>query len=178
MIGCAEFILVYDWTFEYLHRCYGPPAVERYWAEAISQDSQRHARELIIPGGFDGMEKYWGHTLAEEEAGYTSRRTAHAFRLDMYACPSQGILKEQGQSEYPDYCQHCIGWTLPVLQEAGFKVFHEHDHDCHCYWEIVPKDAPGPVSTPAELAGPDDIRLKPAWDAAHVDCFSGDHWVT
>ncbi|MEI6500886.1 MAG: hypothetical protein WCP21_07645, partial [Armatimonadota bacterium] len=56
MIGCAEFILVYDWTFEYLRRTYGHDAVQRYWEECISVDSQTHARELIIPGGIAGME--------------------------------------------------------------------------------------------------------------------------
>jgi len=121
MIGCAEFILGYDWTFEYLRRTYGEQAVRRYWAECISHDSQRHARELIIPRGFAGMEEYWGHTLAEEEAGYTSVRRGNAFRLDMYACPSQGLLKERGQECYHDYCEHCMGWVDPVLREGRVR---------------------------------------------------------
>ena len=176
MIGCAEFILVYEWTFEYLRRTYGPEAVRRYWEEAISVDSQQHARELIIPRGLDGMEEYWGHTLAEEEAGYTSVRTEGAFRIDMFACPSQGALRKCGQRDYADYCQHCIGWILPVMQEAGFAIYHEHDHDCRCWWEMVPVGAPGGASVPGELAGKDDIRLKPEWGRGKVDRFVGDCW--
>lgn len=169
MIGCAEFILVYDWTFEYLRRCYGEEALVRYWQEAISRDSQRHAWELITQKGFAGMEEYWGHTLAEEEAGYTSVRTDNAFRIDMYACPSQGLLKQHQQQCYADYCEHCMGWIEPLLREAGFVVHHEHNHNCMCWWEIVPAENPPPPSLPGALAGADDIRLKPEWntDALH-----------
>lgn len=168
MIGCAEFVLTYDWTFEYLRRTYGQETLERYWLECISMDSQRHARELIIPGGIEGMVAYWGHTLAEEEAGYTSVRTDTVFREDMYACPSQGLLKQRGQDNYADYCEHCMGWCGPMLQDAGFVVHHAHNHNCQCYWEIVPATDTPPPSTPGELAGADDIRLKPGWDTGNI----------
>lgn len=171
MIGCAEFILVYDWTFAYLLRTYGAEAVERYWTECISQDSQRHARELIIPGGFDGMQEYWGHTLAEEEAGYTLTRTDQVFRIDMFACPSQGLLQAHGQREYPDYCEHCMGWIVPLMNEAGFVIHHEHDHDCHCWWEIVSVASPREPSETGALAGAADVRLRENWDRKHVHRF-------
>lgn len=172
MIGCAEFILGYDWTFEYLRRTYGEDAVRRYWRECISLDSQRHARELIIGRGFDGMEEYWGHTLAEEEAGYTSVRTDEAFRIDMYACPSQGLLKERGQAHYHDYCEHCMGWLEPLLRETGFVIHHAHNHNCQCYWEIVPTAATPAPSAPGELAGADDIRLSPGWDTGDIHVWT------
>ena len=114
------------------------------------------------------MAEYWGHTLAEEAAGYTSVRTPRAFRMDMYACPSQGLLKERGQQNYPDYCEHCMGWIKPVMDEAGYVIHHEHDHDCKCWWEIVlAADTPPPSET-GDLAGTDDIRDHPAWDKSHV----------
>lgn len=172
MIGCAEFILVYDWTFEYLRREHGEEALRRYWVECISLDSQHHARELIIPHGIAGMKEYWGHTLAEEEAGYTSVVGERSFRIDMYACPSQGLLKQHGQECYPDYCEHCMGWIEPVLREAGFVVHHAHNHNCQCYWEIVPAQAPPPLSAPGTLAGPDDIRLKPGWDTGRIEVWT------
>lgn len=171
MIGCAEFILSYDWTFAYLLREYGPEAVERYWSECISIDSQDHARALIIGKGFDGMDEYWGHTLAEEEAGYTSVRTGRAFRIDMYACPSQGLLKERGQECFPDYCEHCMGWIKPVMDDAGFVIHHEHNHNCMCWWEIVPADNPPAPSEPGEMAGADDMRCHADWDTGSIHCF-------
>lgn len=173
MIGCAEFILGYDFTFEYLRRKCGDDAVVRYWQEAISVDSQRHARELIVPNGFDGMAEYWGHTLAEEEAGYASARTEDVFRIDMYACPSQGLLKQRGQAHFADYCEHCMGWLEPLMREAGFLIHHEHNHDCKCWWEIVPITDPPAPSAPGALAGEDDIRFNRAWHTGRIDTWTG-----
>lgn len=169
MIGCREFILLYDWTFEYLRRTYGPEAVEAYWVECISHDSQRHARELIIPHGFDGMEEYWGHTLAQEAAGYTMVRGEGVLRMDMHACPSQGQLKACGQSCYEDYCQHCLGWIGPLMADAGFVIHHEHNHECLCWWEFRAQGEDLPPSAPGELAGENDIRLHPRWLSGRID---------
>ena len=69
MIGCQDFCGHYDWTFEYLHREYGDEALHDYWEQAISRDSQRHARPHQRQG-LPGDVRYWGHTLVEEEAGY------------------------------------------------------------------------------------------------------------
>ena len=44
VIGCQDFCGHYDWTFEYLRREFGEEAVRDYWEQAISVDSQRHAR--------------------------------------------------------------------------------------------------------------------------------------
>src|SRR5881398_324381 len=52
MIGCYDFCGHYDWTFDWLERVGGPELVRDYWSEAISRDSQRHARELIEAEGF------------------------------------------------------------------------------------------------------------------------------
>ena len=79
MLGVQDFIGYYDWTFEYLRRTHGEQAVADYWLEAISLDSQRHARDLILGNGFDGMDEYWAHTLEMEKAGYTFDRGTDYF---------------------------------------------------------------------------------------------------
>ena len=169
MIGCAEFILVYDWTFEYLRTTYGETTVHRYWEECISHDSQGHARALIVPNGIEGMRQYWGHTLAQEDAGYTSCSNEKILRMDMYECPSQGILRERNQANYHDYCDHCMGWIKPMMDDAGFVIHHEHNHNCMCWWEFVrPEDDRGP-SQPGELAGDDDVRLREDWLTDDID---------
>jgi hypothetical protein len=106
MLGVQDFIGYYDWTFEYLRRTHGEAAVHKYWLEAISLDSQRHARELILGQGFDGMQAYWAHTLEMEEAGYTFDRGSDYFRIDMFDCPSKGHLIQHGLEAYHDYCEH------------------------------------------------------------------------
>jgi hypothetical protein len=164
MIGVQDFIGYYDWTFEYLRRNYGEEAVRDYWLRAISQDSQRHARALIEAKGFDGMEEYWGHTLAMEEAGYTFDRDEDYFRIDMFACPSKGHLIQRGLAAYHDYCEHCMGWVKPMMDDAGFIIDHEHNHAGQCYWEMHRADdrLPGPPPD----RGPHDVRNLPNWQQA------------
>ena len=55
MLGCYDFCGHYEWTFGWMEREGGHAFVLAYWDEGISRDSQTHARELIISGGFDGM---------------------------------------------------------------------------------------------------------------------------
>ena len=160
MIGCAEFCGTYDWTFHYLHRTHGEAAVHQYWTQAISVDSQRHARELIVGRGVAGMIEYWAHTLEEEEAGYTCTHTAAVYRIDMLACPSQGFLQRRGIEFYHDYCDHCMGWIKAIMDQAGFVIHHDHNHGGLCWWEMRPVGAdPGP-SAPGEVAGAADVRLR------------------
>ena len=89
MIGCYDFCGHYEWTFDWLEKTGGHALVRDYWTEAINHDSQRHARDLIQREGFDGMAKYWGHTLAEEspERGFALTPKPGVFRIDVHACP-------------------------------------------------------------------------------------------
>jgi len=66
--------------------------VREYWDQAISQDSQRHAADLIVSKGIPGMVEYWGHTLDHEAAGYHCTATDTVYRIDMHQCPSKGFL--------------------------------------------------------------------------------------
>jgi hypothetical protein len=159
MIGVQDFIGYYDWTFEYLRRNHGEQAVRDYWVRAISLDSQRHARALIAAKGFAGMAEYWGHTLAMEEAGYTSQCGDGYFRIDMFACPSKGHLDEHGLAAYSDYCEHCMGWIKPVMDDAGFVIHHEHNHAGQCYWEMQRAGQAEAQAPPRR--GPDDVRHLP-----------------
>ncbi len=163
MLGCAEFCGYYDWTFEYLRRNFGEQVVADYWRRAIGQDSQRHARELIVSKGIPGMVEYWGH-VAEQEAieGHTSIGEDY-YRSDMFACPSLGFLLEHGLHAYHDYCDHCMGWVIPIMEEAGFVAHHEHNHAGQCYTEYRPADADRGLSAPGEIAGQQDVRTLPNW---------------
>ena len=161
MLGVQDFIGYYDWTFEYLRRKHGEEAVRKYWLEAIALDSQQHARRLIVEKGSDGMQEYWAHTLEMEEAGYTFDRSADYFRIDMFDCPSKGHLIRRGLQAYHDYCEHCIGWIKPIMEEAGFLVDHEHNHAGQCYWEM--HRAGDELDAPPPLRGSHDVRNLPNW---------------
>lgn len=175
MLGVYDFNGHYDWTFAWLEDLGGQAALDDYWDVAISQDSQIHARQQF-QRGLAGMVDYWGHTLAEEGAGYTSEVTRNPrtgrklMRIDMHACPSMGFLVHNGIGFSSDYCNHCVGWIGPALTEAGFELDHEHDHAAHCWWEIRESSDHTPPTEAGELAAA-DVRLLPTWSAQSVHCY-------
>jgi len=163
MLGVYDFCGHYEWTFEWLHRRGGDALVHQYWDEAIHRDSQRHAAELIVVEGIEGMKKYFGHSLTQEEAGYKFTATEKVFRLDMHACPSKGFLLQNNLEQYPDYCDHCMGWIGPLAKRAGFVIDHEHNHCGQCWWEYRKAADPTPPSEPGALSGEHDVRHRKDW---------------
>lgn len=173
MIGIYDFCGHYEWTFQWLQDQGGHELVRRYWDEAIHLDSQRHAGELIVGKGFAGMGEYWGHTLGEEGGLWDVTSKEDVFRIDMHQCPSKGFLIQNGLQQYPDYCNHCLGWIGPLMKKAGFVVNHEHNHCGQCWWEMRRVDDLTPASAPGELSGKADVRLRPDWQTheTHLDSY-------
>ena len=169
MLGVQDFIGYYDWTFEYLRRTYGEAALRDYWERCIAFDSQRHARQLFLDKGFEGMYEYWAHTLEMEEAGYIFDQGEDYFRIDMFDCPSKGYLLRHGLEAYHDYCEHCMGWIKPLMDEAGFLVNHEHNHAGQCWWEM--RRAGDRLAAPPPIRGPHDARNLPHWQRAEHHLF-------
>jgi hypothetical protein len=169
MIGCYDFCGHYEWTFEWLRQAGGEELVREYWDVAIHRDSQRHASELIVGQGIEGMKKYWAHTLAEEAAGYFCTSTDALYRIDMHECPSKGFLISNGLAQYHDYCDHCLGWIGPLMREAGFVIDHEHNHRGQCWWEMRrAADATAPLAV-GDV--PNDVRLRADWLSEEMDVF-------
>ncbi len=171
MIGCYDFCGNYEWTFEWLRQQGGHEVVRSYWDEAIHHDSQVHASALIAAKGIEGMKEYWGPTLADEGAVYERTATDDVFRIDMHECPSKGFLIRNGLQQYPDYCDHCMGWIGPMMKQAGFVVDHEHNHCGQCWWEMRREsDASAPSKT-GELSGEHDVRLRADWKQPGTDHY-------
>lgn len=165
MIGCYDFCGHYEWTFGWFERTGGHALVRAYWYEAIYLDAQTHARDLISKEGFEGMAKYWGHTLLEESPslGFTITQKPDVFRIDFHDCPSRGFLLRNGLKNYRDYCDHCMGWTGPLLKDCGFTIDGEHNHLGQCWWEMRKPDPKRGISPPGETSGSKDARLLPNW---------------
>lgn len=85
------------------------------------------------------------------------------FRIDMHACPSKGFLIRNGLVQHRDYCDHCMGWIGPVMQQAGFVIDHEHNHRGQCWWEMRRVEDKTSPSQPGELSGQSDVRLREDW---------------
>jgi len=169
MIGCYDFCGHYEWTFDWIEKNFGREALRDYWRDAISGDSQIHAAMAIQSKGIVGMEEYWGHTLAEEAAGFTSARTNDSFRINMHECPSKGFLINNGLENHSDYCDHCMGWIGPTMEKAGFVVDHEHNHRGTCWWVFRPKESEAPSEESPE------ITQDPKWasENAVIDRYEG-----
>ena len=173
MLGVYDFCGHYEWTFAWLEERGGKPLLLAYWDEAIHRDAQQHASALIEAKGIEGMKEYWGHTLAEEGAGYHTTASATVFRIDMHECPSKGFLLRNKLEQHSDYCDHCIGWIGPMLKRAGFTIDHQHNHRGQCWWEMRLKSDTSPPSAPGQLAKEGDVRLRPDWKPGEqsVDTF-------
>jgi len=172
MLGSYDFCGHYELTFQWLEVQGGRKLLQQYWVEAISEDSQRHARELILRKGFDGMQEYWGHTLAEEAAGYSTTRSKETFRIDMHSCPSKGFLIRNELNQHQDYCDHCMGWIKPILDKAGFEVDHEHNHCGQCWWKIrnIARNNASNAENYIELKN--DVRTSACWRQTYpIDTF-------
>ena len=169
MIGVHDFIRYYDWTFEYLRRQHGQAEVERYWSETIAFNSQKSVFALIRDKGLAGMAEYWGYSLTSEEASYANTLTDDYFRIDMYHCPSKGLLIRVGQHEYSDYCEHCMGWIKPIMDKTGFVVDHEHNHAGQCWWEMRPAQSGRKAAPPPLRSG--DVRLQDGWQQSDHDLW-------
>lgn len=163
MLGVYDFCGHYEWTFEWLRQRGGESLVCQFWDEAIHQDSQTHAATLILEKGIEGMKEYWGATFREEGAGYHTTIERDVFRIDMHDCPSKGFLIRNDLEQYHDYCNHCIGWIRPLLKRAGFAVDHQHNHCGQCWWEIRKETDTAKVSSPGQLAGEKDVRMRKDW---------------
>jgi hypothetical protein len=118
------------------------------------------------------MKKYWDHALDQEVAGYAITTGDDVFRIDMHECPSKGFLIRNGLVQYRDYCDHCMGWIGPLMQEAGFVIDHEHNHQGRCWWEMRRQEDAASPSAPGALSGKHDVRLRVDWkDSRDLDVY-------
>jgi hypothetical protein len=121
MISCTETILAYSELFSFLHECYGKEAVVKFW-EGLSDNFLCNLRKLVKEKGIEGMRKYWGRTLKEESAKYKIEYGTDFFRIEMYRCPSVGLLRRhKGLKRYNEYCKHCDTLYRRIIEDYGFS---------------------------------------------------------
>jgi hypothetical protein len=83
----------------------------------------------------------------------------------MRQCPSKGFLLAHDLNADEDYCDHCMGWMIPLLEQVGVEVGeHEHNHCGQCWGTMRLKDRP---SQPLEVEA--DIRRDPRWNHGYLD---------
>ena len=170
MLGCQDFCGYYDWTFHYIRRRWGNEALRQFMAEAIGEESQSHYSQAAADG-LRGLLQCWDKTGSDEHCDWTFTldEQRNVLRWDMRQCPSKGFLLNNDLNADEDYCDHCMGWIVPMLERAGIEVVaHEHNHCGQCWAEMRVR---GKLYESLS-GGPGDIRLDPRWQAGFVDRWS------
>lgn len=167
MLGCHDFCGHYEWTFHYVRRTFGQEALRALWAEAIGGESQRHYAEAALRAGLRGLYETWTKTGEDESCDWTFTldEARNCLRWDMRRCPSKGFLIANDLNADEDYCDHCMGWTVPLLSAVGVEVWqHEHNHMGQCWGAMGLKN--GPCDPPPV---PCDIRDDAQWKTGYVE---------
>lgn len=167
MLGCQDFCGHYDWTFHYVRRRWGQSVLALLWDEAIGRDSQQHYANAGLASGLRGLYETWTKTGEEEHCNwtFTVNEARNVLRCDMRECPSKGFLIRNDLHADEDYCDHCMGWTIPMLESVGGEILeHEHNHCGQCWITIRMK---GRISFPLKVDA--DIRNDPRWKCGFLD---------
>jgi hypothetical protein len=128
MLGCQDFCGYYDWSFHHVRRRFGQAAVELLWREAIGGDSQKHYSDPAAETGLGALYKAWVNTGEDEQCDWTFTldEEKNVLRWDMRECPSKGFLVKNDLQADEDYCNHCMGWIIPMLEGIGAEIV-EHE---------------------------------------------------
>jgi hypothetical protein len=172
MLGCQDFCGYYEWTFHYVRRTLGQKAVYRLWAEAIAGEAQQHYTEAARRSGLRGLYEQWVDTGVQEACDWTFTldEAKNILRLDMRECPSKGFLTEHDLYADEDYCDHCLGWVVPLLSSVGVEVVvQEHNHCGQCWQILRMKGRPA-----GELNLDVDIRKDPRWNRGYLHRWEHD----
>lgn len=124
MISCTEFIPAYSEGFRFIEAHGGRAKVEEFWALLSDMYLKDTLRKYVEKDGLEGCYKYWEHSLSEEAADFKMvlDEENNEFRIDMFRCPSKGMLLEMDYMEpYEAYCDHCPALYSRVLEPMGYE---------------------------------------------------------
>jgi hypothetical protein len=167
MLGCHDFCGYYDWSFHYVRRRWGQAALELLWRQAIGGESQQHYSRPGTKSGLRALYEIWVKTGEDEKCDWTFTldEENNVLRWDMRECPSKGFLIRNDLHADEDYCNHCMGWVIPMLEGVGAEIVeHEHNHCGQCWAVMRMKNRPGrPITVDR------DIRRDPRWKRGYLD---------
>lgn len=168
MLGCHDFCGHYDWTFSWTRKNQGQQAVHELWEHAIGGQSQQHYTHAGRDKGLRGLYETWTATGEDEKCDWTFTldETNNVLRWDMRQCPSKGFLLNNDLASDEDYCDHCMGWMIPLLDKLDVEVVvHQHNHAGQCWGEMARRGKP--------TRSPDkpfpDIRQDDRWQQGFLD---------
>lgn len=171
MLGCQDFCGYYDWSFGYVRKHKDIDAVHKLWADISI--AQQHYTDAGMTDGLRGLYDTWCGTAVDEhfDWSFTLDEAGNTLRWDMKQCPSKGFLIDNDLHSDEDYCDHCMGWIIPVADQIGAEVVaHEHNHAGQCWGHLRMKGQP----SKAFEGHADDITADPLWQRGHIDRWEND----
>lgn len=122
MIPSDHFVKFYNEVFKFLD-ARNSGELEKYY-QFVSENQKFHCLELFREKGLAGMYEYWEHIRIEENCDMSLVLEDDLLYSKMKLCPSLSKITDNDGGACPKYCDHCPGWTLPLITEAGFFAIY------------------------------------------------------
>ena len=122
MIPSDHFVKFYNEVFKFLDRN-GSGELEKYY-RIVSENQEFHCLDLFREKGVAGMYEYWEHIRVEENCRMVNYLEKGCYHSEMQVCPSLSKIMDNDGGAFLKYCDHCPGWILPLMTNAGFYAVY------------------------------------------------------
>ena len=123
MIPSDHFVRIYNEVFKSVEAL-GHEHLEDYFRMLGDlQTSELGGR--FKQGRLQAAHDYWQNIFHEENCRGELALTADYFELRMDACPSLAKVLDNDAAPCLLYCDHCMGWVVPVMRYAGLYAVQD-----------------------------------------------------
>ena len=136
MIPSDHFVRFYNEVFKALEER-GHEHLVAFWRE-LGRLQAKELAQRFQEGGLEACREYWEQIVKEENCLADLSLTEDYFEFRMLQCPSLSKAMDNDASPCAYYCDHCMGWIQPVMEEAGLYVAYDMESrtDPHCVFRV------------------------------------------
>lgn len=136
MIPSDHFVRYYNEVFKSMEEL-GHDHLLGYWRR-LGELQKLELAELFRHGGLQACYDYWNRILKEENCVGRLSLTQDYFEFRMERCPSLSKVLDNDATPCAFYCDHCMGWVGPVMDEVGlYPVLDmESRSEPHCILRV------------------------------------------
>jgi hypothetical protein len=136
VIPSDHFVRYYNEVFKALES-QGLDHLAKYWAD-IGELQKRELVDAFRKDGLQACYDYWARILKEENCVGQLSLTPDYFELRMDRCPSLSKVLDNDASACGHYCDHCMGWVRPVMDDAGLYAVLDMESrtEPHCVLRV------------------------------------------
>ncbi len=143
MIPSDHFVRFYNETFKFLDE---RDDLQGFY-DTIAGRQKYKLAALFREKGLQAMYDYWSRIRFEENCEMELKLYPDRFVLIMTKCPSLGKAINNDAGPCLRYCEHCPGWVVPLIEEAGYTVEYNLAglEETRCVITVRPKSAGVPT---------------------------------